>query len=229
MNEENFSPQGKLLLNFYSQMAEVGYTRTSGEEVNNAFSDFELRKFRNVAKTFFEANEIKTVLDYGSGGSDWEMEGFDLESGNSAMQYFNLEQVFNYEPARQRDLVTAADCVTCIDVMEHIFMSDVPAVLRDIFANANKAVMLNIACYPAAALLPNGENAHITVRDPLWWKGILDMVSMDFPKVSVMLICSVTYSSGVIFSPWRSMDWLASQNLIIPPPQGIPFGDTPAT
>ena len=24
-------------------------------------------------------------------------------------------------------------------------------------------------CYSAAALLPNGENAHITIQKPEWW------------------------------------------------------------
>ena len=28
---------------------------------------------------------------------------------------------------------------------------------------------INVACYNAAALLPNGENAHVTVRAPSWW------------------------------------------------------------
>ena len=36
---------------------------------------------------------------------------------------------------------------------------------------ANRLVVLNIACYKATALLPNGKNAHVTVRDPMWWKG----------------------------------------------------------
>ena len=227
MQRDRFSIQGQRLLDFYTQMAAEGYSRASGDHITDAFSDFELRKFRNIAKTFFEQNKIQTVLDYGSGGSDWNIEGFDSESGESAKRYFNLEHVINYEPARQRDGVSTADCVTCIDVMEHIFLSDIPAVLNDIFSHANKAVMLNIACYPAAALLPNGDNAHISVRDPLWWKGVLDMVSIEFPDINVMLICSVTYQSGIVFAPWGAGDWLANESLIVPPPQGVSFGDAP--
>ena len=64
--------------------------------------------------------------------------------------------------------------------------------------------MLNIACYPAAAMLPNGENAHITVRDPLWWKGVIDVASIEFPKITVLLICSMSYSSGILFPPLES-------------------------
>ena len=84
-----FSAQGKQLLDFYTEMSREGYIRQSGEEITNAFSDFELRKFRAVAKTFFEQTEVTTVLDYGGGGSDWDLPGFDPESGLSARNISN--------------------------------------------------------------------------------------------------------------------------------------------
>ena len=54
-------------------------------------------------------------------------------------------------------------------------------------------LVLNVACYEANALLPNGENAHITVRTPHWWKGAIDLISAEHPSVSVDLICSPSY------------------------------------
>ena len=33
------------------------------------------------------------------------------------------------------------------------------------------------------ALLPNRENAHVTVRDHTWWKGFLDCISMEYPDI----------------------------------------------
>ena len=56
------------------------------------------------------------------------------------------------------------------DVLEHIFISDIPYVIHDVFSYSKKLVIINVACYEASALLPNGENTHITVRPPLWWK-----------------------------------------------------------
>ena len=57
--------------------------------------------------------------------------------------------------------------VLCFDVLEHIFINDIPWVLKELFENAKQCVIINVAFYKAAALLPNGENAHITVRPPL--------------------------------------------------------------
>ena len=59
MQREMFSAQGKQLLDFYTEMSREGYIRQSGEEITNAFSDFELRKFRAVAKTFFEKLKLQ--------------------------------------------------------------------------------------------------------------------------------------------------------------------------
>ena len=53
------------------------------------------------------------------------------------------------------------DLVLCFDVLEHIFINDIPWVLKELFENAKQCVIINVACYKAAALLPNGENAHI--------------------------------------------------------------------
>ena len=75
----------------------------------------------------------------------------------------------------------------------------VATVLRDIFSHAKKLVILNVACYEANALLPNGENAHITVRSPHWWKGALDLISVEYPSVSIDLICSPKYNQMQAF------------------------------
>ena len=50
MSKFKLSKQGEELINLYKQMADKGYSRTDGVEVKKAFSDFELRKFRNLCK-----------------------------------------------------------------------------------------------------------------------------------------------------------------------------------
>lgn len=224
MDDYELSIQGQVLLEFYKQMAGQGYKRTTGEKIDVAFSDFEIRKFRNVVKPFMYENQVQSVLDYGSGGSDWHAGGFEPESGQSALEFFGLKSVSNYEPARIRDSLQKADCVTCIDVLEHIFITDLPKVLTQIFETASKCIVLNIACYPAGALLPNGENAHITVRHPQWWKGTIDSVAINFPEIETLLICSETYTSGVIFEHWNSRKWHDSPEFVIQPEQTMEFG-----
>ena len=104
-----------------------------------------------------------------------------------------------------------ADCVVCMDVLEHIFIQDIPKVVAELFALSKKLLVVNVACYKAAALLPNGENAHITVRSPDWWKGVFDAISNGYENIEVMLICSNTFTSGVIFESFKFGDWASTE------------------
>ena len=196
-------------------MAENGYSRADNIQVAEAFADFELRAFRSLIRDLINKHSIKSLLDYGSGGSKWEIDGFDELTNKSAKDYFNLEEVYCYEPARNIDQRSQVDCVISFDVLEHIFINDVPTVLRDIFSLATKSVILNIACYPAAALLPNGENAHVTVRPFGWWKGMVDCISTEFPHVCVHLICSHAWRKAQVFPEWSSADWNNRDSFVI--------------
>tara|TARA_Y100001968_G_scaffold322175_1_gene357797 strand:- start:663 stop:1475 length:813 start_codon:yes stop_codon:yes gene_type:complete len=213
MERIELSLKGQKLIEIYEQMALKGYQRSDGKFINkkdnqlSSFSSFQLRRFQNILLPYFKKFQIKSVLDYGCGGSNWELEGFDFKSPKSAKEFFLLEKIFLYEPALKIDQRKKADCVTCFDVLEHIFISDITKTLRDIFKLSQKLVVLNIACYKAAALLPNGENAHITVRDPLWWKGLIDSITVDFPDINVLLACSKTYNTIQLFECWKGSEW----------------------
>ncbi|MGC6453115.1 MAG: hypothetical protein ACON31_04350 [Candidatus Puniceispirillaceae bacterium] len=79
------SAKGQQLVKFYSEMASNGYDRRDGSRVEAAYNDFELRKFRNICKDKMSGDEIRTVLDYGGGGSDWDAPDFDQETGQLAL------------------------------------------------------------------------------------------------------------------------------------------------
>jgi hypothetical protein len=199
------SNKGRKLIELYSKMASEGYERADGSFVENAYSDFEAKKFKGDIKYIFKKLEIKSTLDYGCGGSNWNAPGFTEDL--SAKEFFELENVYHYEPARNIDERQKVDCVLSFDVLEHIYIEDIPAILRDIFSNAEKLVVLNVACYKAAAILPNGENAHITVRNPLWWKGVLDTLSIEYPDIAIFLICSIGYNTAEAFPIWSAKAW----------------------
>jgi len=204
------SKKGQMLIEMYEQMAKSGYDRIDETRVEDAFSDFELRFYAPQLQPILKEYSVKTVLDYGCGGSDWSTAGFHEENNKSAIEYFKLDKAYRYEPARNIDERNQVDCVVSFDVLEHIFISDVPTILRDIFSYASKLVVLNIACYPARAMLPNGENAHITVRHPLWWKGLIDNISLEFPDISVCLICSTAWRQSTAFPIWNANMWQES-------------------
>ena len=192
-----FTPKGNQLIAMYNDMADNGYDTARGPRVTSAYNDFELVKFRHAVAEKFSKFEVETVLDYGCGGSDWDNQM--IFDGKSAKDFFGLEHVHRYEPARNIDERTNVDAVVCFDVMEHIFVSDVPSVLRDILSHASTLAIINVACYRANALLPNGENAHVTQRPPHWWKGMLDSITPEFPFVSVFLLCSTAYNQAAEF------------------------------
>ena len=210
------SRKGKDLIQLYSQMANQGYQRDDGIKVDVAFADFESRRFRSHIKEVFEAHRVKSVLDYGCGGSDWVSPGFDPVTQESAIEYYGLNDVYRYEPARGIDerSTAIADCVISFDVLEHIFVSDVPKVIDDIFKTARSVIILNVACYPAHARLPNGENAHITVRPPAWWKGQVDAVASRYPEITVYLACSSSYGEIRYFHPFSEQMWQTSDTYV---------------
>jgi hypothetical protein len=201
-----FSNKGQELIAVYQQMAERGYETQDGTHIDNAFSDFELRHYRAHLHKIISYFETKTLLDYGSGGSNWDLEGFH-EDGKSAKEYFGLEAVKKYDPARGLDERSKVDAVICFDVLEHIHILDISKVIRDLFASSGKLLIINVACYSARAMLPNGENAHITVREPLWWKGVIDSISVEYPDVCVYLMCSTGWRNTSSYPIWSSQEW----------------------
>ena len=215
MSSLELSKQGKKLIKLYETMVIEGYKRQDGSKVENTYSNFELQKFRTICKEHISHPSIKTVLDYGGGGSDWDEEGFEPSNGASAKQFFDVNTVTTFEPARNQMDKKHSDCVVCMDVLEHIFLTDIANVVDELFSLTKKLLVINVACYKAAALLPNGENAHITVRSPDWWKGIIDGAAIKHPNVKVLLICSKSFKTGVIFQPFSSKDWHSSNDYSI--------------
>jgi len=204
--------KGRQLLDHYAVMARDGYRTIQDETITSAYNDMEIRAFREPVRELLRKFGAATLLDYGCGGSEYETPGFDGE--RTAREYFGVTEVFRYEPARQLDQRQAADAVVCFDVLEHVFIADLPGTVRELFGLARRLLVVNVACYPARALLPNGENAHITVRPPQWWKGLFDAVAVEFPQVSVWLLCSTAWRKAQAYELWSGNDWLSSPTFV---------------
>jgi hypothetical protein len=215
MSNLKLSKQGNQLIKLYERMVVEGYHRQDGSKVEDTYNDFELKKFRAICKEHISHPSIKTVLDYGGGGSEWDAPDFEPNNGSSAKQFFDVEKVVTFEPARNQMEKIQSDCVVCMDVLEHIFITDIANVIDELFSLTEKLLVINVACYKAAALLPNGENAHITVRSPDWWKGTIDAAAIKYPDIKVLLICSQTFKTGVVFQPFKSRDWHSSNKYSI--------------
>lgn len=214
-NYQEESPKQKKLIELYTQMAEEGYTTVDNAKIENAFSDMEIIAFQDLIKPIFEEYKIGTLLDYGCGGSDYDLEGF-TPNGESAKKCFSLDTVYRYEPARDLDERQKADAVVNFDVLEHIFITDIPRIIRELFSLTKKLLVINVACYDARALLPNGENAHITVRPPDWWRGMIHSIAVEYPDVTVKLYCSVGWRNVYQYPAFKVNDWLSVEKFTIP-------------
>ena len=217
MSVLKLSTHGHRLIELYSQMVSEGFERTDGNTVKpaNVYNAFQLQKFRNMVKNQISNEKINTVLDYGGGGSNWDAVGFEPSTGETAKQFFGITDVTTFEPARGLMKKERLDCVICVDVLEHIFLADIANLVSELFSLAKYLLVINVACYKAAALLPNGENAHITVRSPDWWKGVIDTTASKFGDVEVILICSTGFIGGVVYEPFKSNDWHKSEKFSI--------------
>lgn len=99
-----------------------------------------------------------TVLDYGCG------------QGRLRPAVPQL-RVFEYDPGipGKDQLPKPADIVVSTDVLEHIEPENVDNVLRHIFLLAKRGAYLVISLSLARELLPDGRNAHLTVKPAEWW------------------------------------------------------------
>lgn len=162
-------------------------------------------KFKSILKQLFEKYNIKSLLDYGAGQGSWEKQ---IDRNISLKDFLNLKKVNYYEPARDLNKKNISDCVVSFDVLEHVFISDLPWVIYDIFSYSTRLVIINAACYPAEKVLPNKENVHITVRQPFWWKGMIDSVANLFPNISYVVLASKTIKDITLFEDVSRNDFL---------------------
>ena len=105
----NLSSKGSQLLQLYKNMAQKGYLKKNGQFVgpDKAYNSFEIINYKELILDCFKKYSISSVLDYGSGASNWYEKNFHNQM--SAIEYFNLKEVVTYEPAREKNLTKKLD------------------------------------------------------------------------------------------------------------------------
>lgn len=117
------------------------------------------------------------VLDYGSGkGQQYDLRNIRFADGAAAesiQDYWEVDFVQCFDPSYPPHSAVPTgqfDGVVCTDVLEHCPEEDVPWIVEELFGFATRFVFASVACYPARKRLPNGENAHCTVKPAAWWE-----------------------------------------------------------
>lgn len=130
-----------------------------------------------------------TILEYGCGQSMLYQEVV-LPSGDFR-RYDPAIPAFSKLPAGPADLVINTD------VLEHIPESDLPDVLSEIRSISDR-VFFNIATRLAAQILPDGSNAHCTIKSGRQW---VETIGRFFPE-TVMAYEQTGYSCVIL--TWQS-------------------------
>jgi hypothetical protein len=150
-------------------------------EGDSVFPGDSLSQHGASIKQIIDISDSKTLLDFGCG------KGYQYTKMNLHKEYFNNIMPSLYDPGtKYSDFPEGMfDGVICTDVLEHIEEEDLDEVLGQIFSKANKFVYLGVCTIPALAILPDGRNAHVTIKPFQWW---LDKV-LPFSKTATQLYC----------------------------------------
>jgi hypothetical protein len=141
-------------------------------------------------KRLVERTNADTILDYGCGkGLQYNPQLVKVQDRvfDSILDYWEVLSVHCYDPAYPKFNalpVGKFDGVICTDVLEHCPEEDMEWIIGELFAYAERFVFANVACYPARAHLPTGENAHCTVREVAWWQDLIERTAAQHPQVS---------------------------------------------
>ena len=188
-NSKNPSPNFLSLKKYYKKIHKEGI---DGDDPSMVYNGISTMVFVEIIKKIIEKNKLKTLLDYGSGKGDrYFNESKFLEQNYPPLKKFwNIDPILfdpgvPYEKPSHKNF----DIVISIDVLEHIPVEDLSWVIEEIFDFSRKVVFLNVACYPADKILPNGKNAHVSIFHPLWWFGFISCIASKFKK-KCFLVCT---------------------------------------
>lgn len=106
-----------------------------------------------------------TLLDYGCGkGQQYLKDQLHMGWGIMPTLYDPAVPGLTMKPRSRHDGVISTD------VAEHIPEQEVMSYIADLHAYAKKFIFVSVCCRPAKRKLPDGRNAHVTIRPIQWWK-----------------------------------------------------------
>ena len=185
-------------ISYYKDMHKNGYDLINGRkrDSKDAYDGKSTVTFAQIIKEIIKNENIKNMIDYGCGKGKFYNNGFNL--GNKLVpplrKFWNID-IKLYDPCYEKyskfEKDQTFDLTICIDVLEHIPESDIEWILDRFFKISKKFIFINVACYEAIALLPNGENAHINIQKPIWWLNRFEKLLKDHKEIKVICVCTI--------------------------------------
>ena len=117
--------------------------------------------FMPYIRAFAKILGAKSCLDYGAGHGQ-------LKKYIEAQEIFS--KVYEYDPGVPGlEVPKRADMIICFDVLEHIEPHCVLPAIAHIKSLCNIGAFMNISLVPSRETLPDGRNAHLTVKPYEFW------------------------------------------------------------
>jgi len=186
------SPRYLQLVDLYRDLHTDGDT-TLGMAAENTFNGKSLLQHVGVIGQLCRHFGAKTLLDYGSGKGQ-QYGPIPVRPGDGRefpdIPSFWGVQVTCFDPGHEPFSVLPDgpfDAVISTDVLEHCPEEDLEWIVGEMFARAGKFLYANAAFYLASKILPNGENAHITLQPLPWWQALFERVATRYPDVPWLL------------------------------------------
>jgi len=199
---ENPSPRFLELQDMYKTMHTQG-DPTIGLGAEQTFDGQSLMDFVLLLQNVFRSMGIRSVLDYGCGKAVvHKMARQTLQSGvvlQGTQSIWGVKAITLYDPGYEPYSAFPKgtfDAVICTDVLEHIPEEDIPWILEEIFSFAERFVFMTVALYPAAKSLPNGENAHITLKSVGWWSDLIEETAKRHPNKAYTVPLMYSWKGG---------------------------------
>jgi hypothetical protein len=104
----------------------------------------------------------RSVLDYGCGQSRF-LEELQLGYPVERLRYDPAIPAFSQKPDARVDLLIN------IDVLEHVEEEDIDLVVEEMRSACRNAIII-VDTRSATTFLPDGRNAHVTIRSHDWWR-----------------------------------------------------------
>ena len=187
-SRDNPSHRYRELLELYGSLHAHGESQR-GLTADRTYPGISLLPHLQRIKSMIEATGARTLLDYGCGkaqlydATDLELPG--VGRIETVIDYWDVEEVRCYDPCVPRFATLPsepADGVITTDVLEHCPEPDLDWIVAELFDYARSFVFASIACYPAKTHLPNGENAHCTIRPVAWWNELFTRTARRYPS-----------------------------------------------
>jgi len=192
-SRDNPSPNYQRIVSLYRELDTRG-ERILGLSPDETYPGVSMLPHTKRIKDLIDKTRARTVLDYGCGkGYQYDLPKVVIPGvgeRDGVIDYWDIDEVRCYDPCYERFSRLPEgkfDGVISTDVLEHCSEDDIPWIVAEMFSFANRFVFASVACYPAKTTLPNGENAHATIRPLDWWSKIFGDTGSRHPHIACKL------------------------------------------